>query len=113
MSTETNVLKKPSIWKSLFGNNEEIEAENTLDDIENEEVDTKTMKALKSVLLSRKAYEQEVEEYINKANKEKEEVSNIKNVINAKSQAAMRKYYNEIMKEQEKTAEKADDDLTR
>ena len=101
MSTQTK--NKIGILKVLasFGNEETIDDNTNLADIK--DIDEKTKKILMEADNNTDKKGKEVAKYIVAGEEIRKEMSKNKHVINAKTEAAMRKYYQEINKEKDKT----------
>ena len=101
MSTQTK--NKTGILKVLasFWNEETIEENTNLADIK--DIDEKTKKILMEADNNTDKKGKEVAKYIVAGEEIKREMAKNKHVINAKTEAAMRKYYQEINKEKDKT----------
>ena len=101
MSTQTK--NKIGILKVLasFWNEETIDDNTNLADIK--DIDEKTKKILMEADNNTDKNGKEVAKYIVAGEEIKREMAKNKHVINAKTEAAMRKYYQEINKEKDKT----------
>lgn len=103
MSTETrNKIRIFSALTSLW-NEETIENNTNLSDIT--DIDEKTKKILMEADKNTDKNGKEAAKYIVAGEEIKKEISKAKHVISAKTEAAMRKYYEEINTEKDKTSD--------